>query len=318
MLYDCLALRKQHNLCDWAYLLMLKEVAEQFCGADTNESIVLLGYLYCQSGYKVRYAYDEDKQLYLLVACDYVIYGKASYTIAGERFYPLEEVNKDLIICTAKFPNEKVLSLHINSPMRLDLVEEDERVVTSKKYPDVSVKVAVNRSLIDFYNVYPTSFKPDQFSRWVVYAETPMNENVKEQIYPTLKQKIEGLSEYEAVSRLLNFVQTGFAYAYDDDVWGYDRAFFAEETLYYPFCDCEDRAILLTRLVRDLLGLECVLVYYPGHLACAVHFTQESSGVFYSLNGKDYTVCDPTFINAPVGMPMPGLGDNGVKLIPIN
>lgn len=318
LLYDCLALRKQHNLCDWAYLLMLKEVADQFCGADTNESIVLLGYLYCQSGYKVRYAYDEDKHLYLLVACDYVIFGKASYTIAGERFYPLEEVNKDLIICTAKFPNEKVLSLHINSPMRLDLIEEDERVVTSKRYPDVSVKVAVNRSLIDFYNVYPTSFKPDQFSRWIVYAETPMNENVKEQIYPTLKQKIQGLSEYDAVSRLLNFVQTGFAYAYDDDIWGYDRAFFAEETLYYPFCDCEDRAILLTRLVRDLLGLDCVLVYYPGHLACAIHFTHETSGTFYTFNGKDYTVCDPTFINAPVGMQMPGLDDSGVKLIPIN
>lgn len=32
-------------------------------------------------------------------------------------------------------------------------------------------------------------------------------------------------SQYEAVSRLLNFVQTAFVYEYDDKVWGCDRAF---------------------------------------------------------------------------------------------
>lgn len=47
---DCLALRDSHQLCDWAYLLMLKGITDQFCGADTNESALLLGYLYYQSG----------------------------------------------------------------------------------------------------------------------------------------------------------------------------------------------------------------------------------------------------------------------------
>jgi hypothetical protein len=72
------------------------------------------------------------------------------------------------------------------------------------------------------------------------------------------REKLKGLSQKEAMERLLNWVQTAFVYEYDDKVWGDDRAFFPEETLYYPYCDCEDRSILLSRLVRDLLGLKAI------------------------------------------------------------
>ena len=114
---------------------------------------------------------------------------------------------------------------------------------------------------------------------------------------------------------LLNFVQTAFVYEYDDKVWGDDRAFFAEETLYYPYADCEDRSILFSRLVRDLLGLKVVLVYYPGHLATAVHFTDHVTGDYIQLNGQRFTVCDPTYIGAPVGATMPSMDNGEAKVI---
>ena len=88
-----------------------------------------------------------------------------------------------------------------------------------------------------------------------MYANTPVEAEVKAQLYPQLEAQLKGLSQKEAVERILNWVQTGFEYEYDNKVWGHDRAFFAEETLFYPYCDCEDRSILLTRLVRDLLHL---------------------------------------------------------------
>ena len=109
-------------------------------------------------------------------------------------------------------------------------------------------------------------------TRWAIYANTPLSCYVRNVIYPQLRSQIEHLSEKEKVSNLLNFVQTAFVYEYDSKVWGDDRAFFAEETLFYPFCDCEDRSILFSHLVRELVGLEVALVYYPGHLATAVHF----------------------------------------------
>ena len=123
------------------------------------------------------------------------------------------------------------------------------------------------------------------------------------------------MNELDAVNRLLNFVQTAFVYEYDDKVWGHDRAFFADETLYYPYCDCEDRSILFSRIVRDLLGLEVVLIYYPGHLATAVKFNQQVSGDYIQMNGKRYVVCDPTFIGAPVGATMTNMDNSKAKVI---
>ena len=114
---------------------------------------------------------------------------------------------------------------------------------------------------------------------------------------------------------LLNWVQTAFAYKVDDEVWGQDRAFFAQETLYYPYCDCEDRAILFSRLVRDLVGLDVVLLYYPGHLASAVAFNHEEKGDYLTYKNQKYVVCDPTYINAGVGRTMPGMNNQQAQII---
>lgn len=305
LLYDCLKIRKERKLCDWAYLLMLKELTDQFCGPGTNEAALLLGYLYYQSGYKVRFATD-DNRIYLLVASDHIIYGRGPYIIDDHYFYPIEDVTGYLFICKAAFPKERTLSLYISDQPVLDHNDDEGRTITSKFYPDLSVNVKINQNLLDFYDSYPASYiDNDLLTRWAMYANTPMDSSVQAQIYPVLREKLKGLSEVEAANRLLDFVQNGFVYEYDDKVWGGDRAFFAEETLHYPYCDCEDRSILYSRLVRDLLGLDCALVYYPGHLATAVKFTEMPDGTYYTTkDGVNYTVCDPTNIDAPVGLPM--------------
>ena len=119
---------------------------------------------------------------------------------------------------------------------------------------------------------------------------------------PLLANSVRDRDEREAVSRLLNLVQTGFEYEYDEKVWGHDRPFFAEETLYYPFCDCEDRAILLSRLVRDLLGLRTLLVFYPGHLAMAVALTRRWRVIISSVKG-----CVLWFATLPISVHLSAL-----------
>lgn len=69
--------------------------------------------------------------------------------------------------------------------------------------------------------------------------------------------------------------------------------------------DCEDRSIFYSILVRDLLGLEVVLVHWPGHQATAVAFPEEVAGDYFPLDGSNYTVCDPTYIGAAIGETMP-------------
>lgn len=313
---DCLELRIRHGLCDWAYLQMLQELGTQFCGADTNEATLLTAYLYCQSGYKMRLGRGDSGRLYLMVASRHSIYGLPYFQIAGEDYYPLDCNEKGLYICEASFPKEQPLSLWITQETKLAENLTNGRTLKSERYPQVIATVRGNRNLIDFYNNYPTSQVGEDFmTRWAMYANTPLAQGVKEALYPALRSAIQGKSPHEAVNMLLNFVQTAFVYEYDDKVWGDDRAFFAEESLYYPYCDCEDRSILFSRLVRDLLGLKMVLVYYPGHLATAVHFTEKIPGDHILLNDKRFTVCDPTYIGAPVGATMPKMDNTGAKII---
>lgn len=190
------------------------------------------------------------------------------------------------------------------------------RTLTSKRYPEMSVRVSVNKNLLSFFNSYPTSEVGGNFmTRWAMYANTPICKEAQNELYPQLKSHLSGYSQLEAVERLLNWIQTAFVYEYDDKVWGGDRAFFPDETLYYPCCDCEDRSILFTRLVRDLLGLRCILIYYPGHLASAVNFTNPVNGDYINVNGNKFVVCDPTYIGASVGHTMPDMDNNSAKVI---
>ena len=315
---DCLKVREDYNLCDWAYLLFLQQFANEACGKDSNEATLLTAYILLQSGYKIRFAYSGDK-LYVLYASKHSIFNKGSYFIDGENYYGLVELPSRLMISQATFPKEQSISLLISSLPKFTLDLSPDRIITSKAFPSFKVETHVNKNLLAFYETYPCSYYNDNYmTQWAQYANTPMDPQVVSSVYPALRKMLAGLTEKEKVGRLLNWVQTGFKYEYDDKVWGHDRTFFSEETLFYPYCDCEDRSVLFTRLVRDLVGLECILIYYPGHLAAAVCFSSQVDGDYISLKGKRYVVCDPTYIGASIGMTMLGMNNSKAGVIILN
>ena len=316
VLRDCLNIRAQLSLCDWAYLQMLGELAVTFYGGKTNEATLFQAFLYNQSGYKMRIARSATNKLYLLVASRHGIYKMSYFLIEGEKFYPLECKEERLFICNKVYPQEQSLSLEIGKEQKFTLSPTPVRKLASKRYPDVSVSVVSNKNLIDFFNTYPQSFiNNDVTTKWQFYANTVLSRNVQDILYPILKNAIVGKSEQEAANILINFVQTAFTYGYDDKIWGGDRPFFADETIYYPYSDFEDRAILYSRLVRDLMGLDVVLLYYPGHLSTAVHFKTDIPGDYLLVNGIRYLVCDPTFIGANIGRTMPDVSNDEAKVV---
>lgn len=313
---DCLALRTELQLSDWAYLQMIHQMAETIYGKGTNESVLLMAYVYSQSGYKMRFASDGN-HLYMLYASKYYIYNSSYFDVDGDNYYTFGKVPSSLYISNAAFPHEQSLSLVISSEQKFTMAAGESVVRQSERYPEVKTSVYCNKNLLEFYNTYPSSKIGENIcTKWAVYANTPLQTSVKEQLYPTLRKAIQGKSELEAVNILLNYVQTGFEYGYDSEVWGYDRAFFAEETFNYPYSDCEDHSILFTRLVRDLVGLDCILVFYPGHLASAVCFSDgKAHGDYIPLKGKTFTIADATYINAPVGMTMPDMDNASAKVV---
>lgn len=314
---DCLETRLRYNLCDWAYLMFLNQLAQQYCN-NHNGATLLTAFLYCQSGYQMRLAVDESK-LILLYGSRHQIFDKGYFNVNGSSFYPLGELSNSISICGAAFEGETPMSLIIDKEQLLGVDMSSERTITADRYTDMSIGSYVPQKLIEFYDTYPTSaLDGNPMTRWAMYANTPLAQKTKDKLYPSLRKYIAERNKLQAAEMLLNWVQTGFVYEYDDKVWGHDRAFFAEETLYYPYADCEDRSILFSRLIRDLLDLDVALIYYPGHLATAVCFDQEVSGDAMIIGVRKFIVCDPTYIGAPVGAQMPDLEYDKAQAIVLN
>ena len=300
---DCLELRYDYNLCDWAYVEMLQTMAEQYLGKDTNEAVFFAAYIYCQSGYQMRLARHEGR-LYILVASKHFLYGHSFFLVEGQEFFTLEKMNpaNRMQICNAAFKNESRLSLFIPKNVSLACDYGEVKTIKSSFYDNMSMTVKVNKNLMHFYENYPASEIEDNFmTRWTMYANSPLAPDVKEQIYPHLKEELKGHTTVEGVEMILHMLQTGLEYGFDNEVWGEDRAFFSEETLFYPLCDCEDRSILFSRLVRDIYGVKTLLVHFPGHLLTAVHFDEEVEGAYCIYNGEKYIFCDPTYVGAGMG-----------------
>jgi hypothetical protein len=169
-------------------------------------------------------------------------------------------------------------------------------------YRDKSYSISYNKNLVDFYASYPCV----EFS---VYAEAPLDPETLQGIESQIAQGVRDKSQEEAVNLLLHFVQLYFEYKTDAQQFGYERWFFAEETIASSYSDCEDRSILFVQLVRRILGMKVGLVYYPGiHLATAVKFdSPQTDGDYVLLDGEKYLICDPTYRRAGLGAAMPKL-----------
>ena len=316
LVHDCLELRKEYKLCDWAYYKMLQNIAEKACGKGTNEAIFLQGVLLNQSGYQIRFALEDNSKLHIMSRMDGFPYDRGYLTADGKLFFLMDGCKaKNLTVCDAAYPGEQMMSLGVAEQPDLKKNLSDKRTVISR-FVNVSADMQMNKNLMDFYTDYPTSYDgKDMMTRWAYYANTPVSSEVKDKVYPQLKQQIGNAPKLMAANMLLNWVQMGLTYAYDEKVWGHDRAFFAEESLFYPFCDCEDRSILFSHLIRDLLDLDVVLVYYPGHLYTAVCFNEDVTGDYIMVNGRKFTVADPTYYNANVGKTMSKMDNSKAKVI---
>lgn len=315
LISDCLKIRSDYKLCDWFYLQTLDTLCKKIFGGECNEATLLEAFIYCQSGYKMRLATTNPNKLLMLFGSNNSIYKKSFFVSNSENFYLLNGDEKEIYIMNSSFPGEKPLSLTLPYDQKLDLNLSDPRKVTLVNYPAISVTYQSNKNLIDFYNSYPESIENNDFTtKWVFYANAPIAQCVKDKLYPELQQAIAGKSQRDAANILIDFVES-FTYGYDTQIWGDDRAFFANETLYYPYSDCEDHAILYTRLVRDLMGLKTALIYYPGHIAAAVEFNETIPGSYIDYGNRRYTVCDPTIYYSGIGRTMTGMQNATATMI---
>ena len=305
---DCRKVKKELNLNDWGIFLFVREASKTLC-TDENAAVVMQQFLLNELGYKSKMARRADRnQMLLFVAADCQVYGHPYFTKDGLNYYNLTSNEScQFYMCQEDSPKAKSkLNMQVNHAPALNAGMVNS--VHKNRSGSVAVSVDVPKSLMEFYGSMPQC-------DYSVYVNAAVNPSVASKVLSTLAPLVNGKGEAEAANLLINFVQTGFQYATDQEQFGYEKPFFVEELFYYPYCDCEDRSVLYSYLVRNLLKLDVVLLDYPNHIATAVCFNENVSGDFVTVGGKKYVVCDPTYIGASIGKAMPQFKNVAAKVL---
>ncbi|WP_278815868.1 hypothetical protein [Leyella stercorea] len=305
---DCRKVKKELNLNDWGIFLFVREASKTLC-TDENAAVVMQQFLLNELGYKSKMARRADRnQMLLFVAADCQVYGHPYFTKDGLNYYNLTSNEScQFYMCQEDSPKAKSkLNMQVNHAPALNAGMVNS--VHKNRLGSVAVSVDVPKSLMEFYGSMPQC-------DYSVYVNAEVNPSVASKVLSTLAPLVNGKGEAEAANLLINFVQTGFQYATDQEQFGYEKPFFVEELFYYPYCDCEDRSVLYSYLVRNLLKLDVVLLDYPNHIATAVCFNENVSGDFVTVGGKKYVVCDPTYIGASIGKAMPQFKNVAAKVL---
>ena len=297
------------NLNDWHLYLLVQDITKNI-SPDIESSKLLSWFILNKLGYDVKIGYTNDR-VYLLPSINQHLKDVRYTVINGRYYFNFDNITK-IYTYPVTFSNNRGLNLYEN---KIPLLKKDIRVKTltfKEKNKLYKIDIPYNKNLIDVYNTYP-------YLPWEYYFKEPISPTTKIELFSQLKEILKGMSEYQAVNFLLHLTQKGFKYKTDGEQFGRERSLFFEESLRYPYNDCEDRSIFFGKLVKELLGLNIVALHYPSHLATAVEFKSDVKGDSISYRGRKFIICDPTYIGADVGEAMPMFkGLKNIEIIPIN
>ena len=299
------------NLNDWGYFQLVSATTLKLDNSENN-SKMLIWFLLSKSRYKIKIAYSSNK-LYLIIPSYNLLYNKPYFLNNNLREYLWTDNNNEKIVTYNNYYKEADKVFDFNIPTSLNLAKSTKTknlnfIFHERKY---TLKVNYNQNMIDFFKTYPDC-------EMQIHFNAAVNVETKESLLESLSPLIKELPETEAAGLLLSFVQNAFQYKTDEEQFGKEKFFFAEELFAYPYSDCEDRAVLYAYLTQELLHIETVGVEYPGHICTAVSFSSNIAGDYLIYNNKKYVICDPTYVNAPIGEIMPQYIDKQAKLTPIN
>jgi len=292
---------KKLKLNGWAKYLLVQKVSHALFN-NQNEARVFTWFALLKMGYDAHISYQTHK-IVLLLPIEGNLYNTIYYTLKGKKYYAIDYYAKGKVGSIMTYDNvyegaTAAIDFYIDE---LPLLVEDKQnkgLNFRVENKPQSINLEYNANVMKFFQSYPQVSYVNYFSS----PESLLLENsIKHSFEPLLK----GKSQSEALDLLLNFVQNAFKYQVDDKQFNREKVMFPSETIFYPYSDCEDRAILFTYMVKTLLGMDVVGVKYPNHMATAVKIEEKVQGEYVRLDQKRYIVADPTYINASIGMSMP-------------
>jgi hypothetical protein len=297
--------KEQMNLNDWGYCLLLNNLANHIYDDAKNEKNLFIWFMLNKSGYIAKVGLIDD-DVYLFLATSNKLYGVPYFTTENkyERLYVVDFDNFGASVSGSLYTYEEdyegaenLVDMNVYKPVQIDDKLDHKTLTFSFRGTEYTVPVKINHSNIIFYENYP-------YSNLDIYFNAAVNRETYLSLVESFENILKGKSKAVAANILLRFAQTAFTYQADLPNFGKEKPLFIEETIYYNKSDCEDRSILFSFLVKNLLKLDVIAITYPGHCATAVNFGENVDGDYIKYKGKKYVICDPTYINADVGMTM--------------
>ncbi|MDE5881692.1 MAG: hypothetical protein K2H60_08165 [Muribaculaceae bacterium] len=317
LLADCLRLREEMQLCDWGFLQLAYKVAVTLYPNSSDKQAFLATAIMLQAGYDCRLM-KKNGSFALAYHPSHMVYGQSYTTLDGKSYYifgPLGEQDGTISSCPGEFRKSPTpIRMAMDRYPLFSMPKKGLRKYSSSSWKSAPpFELAVNESVIDFFDSYP-------IVDWPLYGLTPVGPQVEQTLFPVMEILTEGLGEEDAVNMILSYMNYGFKYMTDDGQFGREKPFFPDENFYYPYNDCEDRAILFSKIVKRVLGLDAVYLFYPGHLAAAVRFSPgvNIKGATVDVDGVPYVVCDPTCIGGKAGYLHPNYAKLPVKVYKVS
>lgn len=305
--------REKMNLNDWGYCLLLNELGKKISNEDKNLTRLFVWFMLTKTGFETKVGFNENS-IYLLLPSANKIYGVSFVEIDGKRFYAIsfeekEKINFAISTYEGNYPKaDDLIDLGIDKSPNIKKSIVEKELKFSYSGQEYTIPVRYDQNAAEFFRDYPQT-------NLDVYFNAPLSPEATQSLTSGLKPILEGKSETEVANIVLRFVQTAFQYKTDGDQFGREKSFFSDETLFYPYCDCEDRSIIFSYLIRQILDREVVGLDYPGHIATGVNFATKIEGDHIIVDNKVFTICDPTYINADLGMAMPQFKDVEPEII---
>jgi len=292
------------NLNDWGFAELVEDAGKNVFPGDENYTTLFTWFMMLKAGYKVKAGINE-KRIVLLIPSPSKMYSTSIFNLDGQKYYVYASEEQKRKVSGSFFTYQGEYNQG-NQSVNLFIKKSPEFRVNPKEVKkkwnfegkEYSLTLKCNPSAMAFYTHYPQTDLP------IYFSSEPSSIAVKaldNQMAPML----EGRSQQEKVQFLLTFVQQAIAYKTDDEQFGFEKYFFPEEVLFYPYADCEDRSAFFTWLVKHFTGLPVVGLDYPGHVSAAVSFPESVSGDYFTHEGKKFVICDPTYIGSRIGQAMP-------------
>ncbi len=285
------------------YELTRDYVNGRYPQAHSTGRMSLIHFILANMGYDARIGMTNNGHAILLLPFNQQVYARPFMSIDNRTYYVFADKDIDLEnpanmrITTCQLPKdaETGASLELRlTPLNLPYKAQP----FSLKAAGLEVNGELNANILPVIYRYPQMPMGE-------YAQSEILPDIRRSVVEQLKPQVADMTEHEAVDALLHFTQNAFEYSRDDAFHGFEKPYFFEETLFYPKCDCEDRAIFYTYLLWHVLGVENQLINYPGHESASVRLSEPIKGDYYDHKGTRYYISDPTYIGSSSGMCMP-------------